>query len=164
MFDSIYQFNYVYDKEKLLTEAQCQDNYQPYYDPKNNNVLPYWHIKHIKSGYGMEITKRFESLLNCSIKPRFYHLFAGFELPMHIDRGTQCSINFVLNDSNDPVMFENKTVNYKQAVLDVTKKHGVLKNTTDRYLFKMSIFHKSFDEICKIMHQHNLQYEFDQME
>lgn len=159
MFEYIHQFEYEYNKKKLLLEAQDSLGYEPYFDPWNNTYLRFWEIKHIKSGYGNYISEYFQEILQCKIRPRFYHLHSGFKLDLHVDRGTLCSINFILNDTVDPIEFEHTTISYSQAVLDVTKKHGVA-SSSDRYLFKMSISDKRFEEVSEIIENYKQLGEF----
>jgi len=78
---------------------------------------------------------------------RFYRLKANTTLPMHIDSGTKCSINFLLNGDGAPVIFENGEYTYKQALLNTSIMHGVVNGDKDRIIFKISIFESTYDEI-----------------
>jgi|TARA_R110000772_G_C12958202_1_gene403052 hypothetical protein len=152
MINKIYQFNYSYDRDKLLLESSIIDGYKPYYDPKNDTHLDLWTIKRITEGYGKELSQTFSEILECNIKPRFYIQKKGYTLPLHTDRGTLCSINFVLSDSkNTAVSFEDGEVIYSQALLNTTIMHGVINPQHDRHLFKMSIFDKTFGEVREII-------------
>ena len=78
---------------------------------------------------------------------RFYRLKANTTLPMHIDSGTKCSINFLLNDDGAPVIFESGEYIYKQALLNTSIMHGVVNGDKDRIIFKISIFESTYDEV-----------------
>ena len=99
------------------------------------------------------ITEEFEKRLDVSIKPRFYIQEKGFTLPFHQDRGTTCAINLVLSSVADPITFRQGFntfhFKYKTAIVDVTQEHMVTAMTSDRYLFKLSIFDKSYEEILE---------------
>ncbi len=149
----LYEIDYEYDKRMLLQEARVKDGYEPFVDPKNGSVIQKWLIKRDVTGYGAVLTDTFKSLLDVDIKPRFYIQEKGFTLPYHRDRGTTCAINFVLSSIADPITFRQGFntfhFKYKTAIVDVTQEHMVTAMTSDRYLFKMSIFDKSYEEILE---------------
>ena len=142
----IEHINYDVDEERLLLEAENFDGYEPYLDPKTKHILNHWLIKRVSTGYGRLIADDFEKILSTKVKPRFYILKKGFELPFHSDRGTTCAINFVLSTSDDAISFRDGDHKYKSAIIDVTQDHAVKAVTEDRYLFKLSIFDKSYDD------------------
>ena len=157
----LYEIDYEYDRELLLRECTEEEGYEPYFDPKTGNVLNEWLIKRDVSGYGRMIGEEFEEILDVPIKPRFYILEKNFTLPFHQDRGTACSINFVLSTSRDPITFRQSynTFNfqYKTAIVDVSQEHMVTASKEDRYLFKLSIFDKSYEEVLEtyVRHERN---------
>jgi len=81
-------------------------------------------------------------------RPRFYILKANTKLGNHVDNGTLCSINFLLNTENAPITILDKDYNYKNALIDTTKMHGVdnSKSKLDRRIFKISIFEKTYEQ------------------
>lgn len=91
--------------------------------------------------------------LNINGSPRFVNVPANKGLPTHIDMKTQCSINFLLEDYQDPIIFgllpPYKKFIYKSAIIDTSKFHSVKATNYDRKIFKISIFQESFDTICK---------------
>lgn len=143
----------------LKKQALDMKGYKPFIDPKTKTVINEWLIKRTVTDYALELTKRFENILQCNIKPRFYIQQKGFTLPPHIDRGTTCCINIVLKGEKNPIIFHinNKQYAhvYDMAILDVTKKHEVTASNEERILFKMSIFDKSFSQIVKKWYQRN---------
>ena len=149
----LYDIDYEYDKKMLLREARDRDGYEPFVDPKTGTVIQKWLIKRDVTGYGKMITEEFEKRLDVSIKPRFYIQEKGFTLPFHQDRGTTCAINLVLSSVADPITFRQGFntfhFKYKTAIVDVTQEHMVTAMTSDRYLFKLSIFDKSYEEILE---------------
>jgi len=149
----IRSIDYVYDKKLLLREAKEREGYEPFIDPKTSTIVDKWLIKKNVTGYARMITKEFERMLDVSIKPRFYIQEKGFTLPFHRDRGTTCAINFVLSTSKDPITFQLNyntfRFKYETAIVDVTQEHMVTASSEDRYLFKLSIFDRSYEEIVE---------------
>lgn len=88
-------------------------------------------------------------------EPRYYILQANTVLPVHTDMDTKCSVNHLLEGSA-PITFPDiGTYEYSTALLDISKPHGVDNtNSADRYLYKISFFNHSFDEVkLKIMNR-----------
>ncbi len=153
--DSIIQISSLDDinRGKLLEQWEDMDK-KPYYDPKYDRTLDWWLQAEAKDGYGYEIGKRIQREFNLSEESGpetwrcfFYNLKKGATLPLHKDRGTECSFNFVLSDGSDNVSFEDGEMNYRTALLNTQKMHGVFNTKEDRILFKVSIKEKTFEEI-----------------
>ena len=144
----LYKFHYDYDKERLLKEAMDNEGYTPFVDPLTKITIDAWLIKHVKedSSYAWDIAKDFMSLTGMRCKPRFYDQREGFTLPFHTDRGTKCSINIVLSDDPDPILFRDGTVIYEVGLLNTEVEHSVI-STKQRYLYKLSFFDNTFDEV-----------------
>ena len=154
------EIDYEYDKKMLFREAEDQEGYEPFVDPKTSTVISEWLINRDVGGYGKRICDEFMRVLNVPIKPRFYIQEKGFPRPFHQDRGTQCCINFVLSTSRDPIVFRvgynTFKFQYEKALLNVQEEHMVEASREDRYLFKLSIFDISYDEALETMTEHNL--------
>lgn len=149
----LYRFNFVFDKDKLLEQGNDNNGYETFEDPiEKGKFLNYWQIKKVNTGYAGELALFFKNLLNLTdIRPRFYIQKAGSSLGWHIDRNTLCSINIVLSDDPDPISFEYGTELYTIALLNTQKTHAVFNVTSDRLLFKLSIFDKSYDDVKHIL-------------
>jgi hypothetical protein len=147
--DYIYRFNYNFDKELLLKEAQDLSGYQIFEDPANKGTfLNFWKIKKVNSGYAQEIADYFLKLTNSKdIRPRFYIQEIGSSIDWHTDRNTLCSINFVLSGNEDPISFTYGTEFYNIALLNTQKEHAVLNIKSERLLFKLSIFDICYDNV-----------------
>ena len=149
----LYEIDYDYDRKLLYRECTDGEGYEPFIDPKTGTPIEKWLIKRDVTGYGRMITEEFEKRLDVSIKPRFYIQETGFTLPYHRDRSTTCAINFILSTPRDPITFRQGYntfhFKYKTAIVDVTQEHMVTAMTSDRYLFKLSIFDKSYEEILE---------------
>lgn len=166
----LHRFDYDFDKERLLSEAQIKDGYEPFIDPLTKKKINDWLIKHVDNKqkaidyytkgkvhikdcdtpYALEITEHFRQLTGFRCKPRFYDQKADFELPYHKDRGTECSINFVLSDEPDPISFFDGEVIYTVGLLNTQVEHAVFA-TKQRYLFKLSFFDNTFDEVKNVL-------------
>ena len=125
---ALHKFSYDYDKERLLKEAMDNEGYTPFVDPLTKITIDDWLIKHVKedSSYAWDIAKDFMSLTGMRCKPRFYDQREGFTLPFHTDRGTKCSINIVLSDDPDPILFRDATVIYEVGLLNTEVEHSVI--------------------------------------
>lgn len=146
----IYKFDFDYDHDLLMQHA-LEDGYTNFVDPKGGKVFDNWFIKHVSSGYGKTISDMFEQMFQCEVRPRFYIQNPGWSLGFHRDRGTQCAINIVLQGEDDKITFRGygleESISYKVALLNVQDEHAVLEPKSKRYLFKMSIFDKTYQEI-----------------
>lgn len=142
---ALYHLSLEVDTDRLKSEALATTNYSDYYDPITKRNLEGWGISHIESGYGKAIADIFREELQLEIRPRFYILEAGTTLPMHVDRGTQCSFN-IIADGTSPITFEEGEFYYKQALLNTQVMHGVFNTIDDRVLYKLSVFDATFEE------------------
>lgn len=154
MNNKIVHLDFDFDTERLKSQAFEEKGYEVFSDPwkKSDFSFSGWQLKHVTDGYGMEISnyiKEMFSLEEC--KPRFYIQEPGFTIPFHKDRGTTCSFNFILSEELDPIAFEDEEVYYRNALLNTQVKHAVLSPKNTRYLFKISVFDKSFEEIKNVL-------------
>ena len=163
----IYKFEYKFDKQKLLAEARDLNGWLFFGDLIAGIVYHDWLIKYVNIEgdqrslgvdglpYALEITKRFQRILGYDCKPRFYCQKQGFTIPYHTDSGTLCSINFVLSGASDPIKLKaggiETTEYYTVALLDTQVCHSIKASTEDRYLFKLSIFDKSYEEVKDLL-------------
>ena len=78
-------------------------------------------------------------------------------IPMHKDRGTECSFNFIL-EGTSPIRFEDdvwyipgnhKEETYTKAILNTQVMHGVYDTIDHRILYKISIFDEPYDEVVR---------------
>ena len=165
---NLWEFDYEYNRELLLKEAKG-NGYEPFTDIGNGSDEPFqdWKIKHLDlhgkviqfykhsrilvsnaddCPYALEIAKYFIKRTGFVCSPRFYFQKKGFSLPLHKDRGTECSINFVLGDDPDPIRFKDEELVYTTGLLNTQSLHGV-EATKDRYLFKLSFKKNTFYEV-----------------
>jgi len=125
------------EKAKLLSE--------PYKDPRYPDYkFDYWKIKH----YTDDNIEKIISDFGIMAKPRFYWLKENSSLPLHVDNGTSCSINFVLSPNAAPVLYSGTQYFYKQALINTSIPHGVKNGPYERLLLKLSIFDKTFEEMA----------------
>ena len=90
-----------------------------------------------------------ERLETNDIEANFFTQKVGTNVKMHVDVGTSCAINFILRGEETPIIFEEDgTFYYKDALINVSKKHMVPEQTsTDRMLFKLRILNMPFEEV-----------------
>lgn len=143
--DEIVSFDCNFDEDKLLLYydqfIQKAESYSDYRGKLDN-----WKIaRDIRFDYAEELCERF----NVNGSPRFYSLVKNTTLPMHVDHGTECSLNFLIDESEPaPVRFESgNEYRYKFCLLNTQKKHGVDNVSEDRILFKLSIFDETFEQV-----------------
>ena len=143
--DEIVSFDCSFDEDKLLLYydkfMQKAESYSDYRGKLDN-----WKIaRDIQFDYAEQLCKRF----NVNGSPRFYSLEKNTHLPMHVDHGTECSLNFLIDESEPaPVKFESgNEYRYKFCLLNTQKKHGVDNVSEDRILFKLSIFDETFEQV-----------------
>lgn len=140
------------DVDKIKTEAEDDSGYEKFVDPSNGFVFDEWFIKKINSGYAYQVSEQIRKMIGSNdCRPRFYKQNRGFNLGFHKDRDTQCSINFVLTGKEDEVSFEQFSIPYSVALLNTSEYHAVTDLTSDRVLFKISIFDLSYQEVYNIL-------------
>jgi len=148
----IIEFDFDFDKELLLTQASDMEGYEPFVDPLNGDVFDGWAIKRVNTGYAQELSDHFQKLFDLKdCRPRFYIQRPGFSLGFHKDRGTLCSFNFLLSDNLDVINFREFDCYYKTGLLNTQVEHAVLNVSSDRLLFKISVFDKTFEEISDVL-------------
>jgi len=148
----IIEFEFDYNKELLLAEANDMNGYEPFIDPLNGDVFNGWMIKRVNTGYAQEMSDYFQNLFESKdCKPRFYIQEPGFSLPFHRDRGTLCSFNFLLSENPDVINFRKFNYTYRIGLLNTQAEHAVLNVTSKRVLLKISVFDKTFDQIGSIL-------------
>jgi hypothetical protein len=161
MENQIYQFNSNVDCDLLLQEAQDTVGYNNYFDPISKVEMTTWKIKHVTSGYGLKISQYWADCLKSnSCKPRFYNQETGYTLKFHKDRGTLCSINYVLSGKSGGVTFGDGIIVYECALLNTQLLHSVPSQNENRILFKVSIFDLSYEDVKNILKTSNIEYVY----
>jgi len=130
---------------------------------KNDKIVEFYKTKHASAinqnliykpshhyPYATSIVNYFSDLTGFDLEARFYLQKSGYRITMHKDKSTCCSINMLLGEGNDPIKFIGRTEYYKTALLNVKEFHGV-DATQDRYLFRMSFFNNSFEEVKNVL-------------
>jgi hypothetical protein len=144
---NIFIFDYPFDRNLLLSEMnRFEDEFKPYTDNTGTYITDWTIARHINFDYADELCNVFD----VQGKPRFYKQKAGYTLGMHRDRGTECSINVLLDYNNPaPVDFEDASYSYTQCLLNTQNLHGVTANNEDRVLFKISIFNEDYASVVR---------------
>lgn len=95
------------------------------------------------------ILSLFKSVLQThNIEANFFTQKKDTEVKTHVDVGTPCAINFIIHGDATPIVFEDAgTFFYKNALLDVSKKHSVPRQLeTERLVFKLRILDTPYEE------------------
>jgi len=159
MNHQLYQFKPNVDLALLLQEALDDTGYDSYFDPISKTSLRKWKIKHIDSGYALKVSKYWSEFLGSGVcKPRFYNLAPDYTLPFHTDRGTLCSLNYVLSGKSGGVTFGDGIISYECALLNTQLMHSVPAQGMNRILFKVSIFDLSYDTVKSKLETPNIEY------
>ena len=87
------------------------------------------------------------------IETSIFKQLPNSEVPFHSDYAkVRCAINFVLSENAEPIVFkDHKSINYKCALIDITKKHRVPASKTERLLLKFNIFDKEYEDAKQIL-------------
>lgn len=101
------------------------------------------------------VTKYFANIIGTKdIRPRFYKLEAGGEVPEHVDHNTKCGVNIILNDNAGPVEFVGVGLfDYRIALLNTSRLHRVPAHPQERILLKLSIMDVDYDTAKKRIKQ-----------
>jgi len=147
--------NLDFDYDLFLQEYyRIKQNEKDY--ARGGKSIHFWRVirlEDLKSELVKSYVKDFKNKYNIpgKVDGRFYRLKANSTLPMHIDSGTKCSINFLLNGDGAPVLFESGEYTYKQALLNTSIMHSVINGDKDRILFKISIFELDFNQVSSLL-------------
>lgn len=147
VLDIIYEFDT--NNLKFLANL-CKDKAKSWVHPIKGYEVKNWKTFDFENEY----TTKIKNELNIEANSKFVFQSNNYLLKPHVDVGTLCSINVILQGFKDPVIFEGKEYYYRQSLLNVQKMHSVF-TTEERILFKMSIKNKSFDELVNDKHFSN---------
>jgi hypothetical protein len=151
-YDHLKLFEFDFDRKKLLEEALVENDYDIYQDTNTKMYYPGWKTKKIQNGFGLEICNFFKKKFNLTdVTPRFYIQDINYSIGLHKDIKTLCSINILLGEKNDSITFTFGKVNYRNALLNTQELHGVIEPKIKRYLYKISIYDKTYREMREIL-------------
>ena len=158
LYDLTYKLNKEYCMEVFEKNLSKEEIYE---DPKHG-VADNWKVVRLDQfDYADEIIENLGLKgYVTDYKPRFYLLEANTYLKTHVDYGTKCSLNFIVNGGQSPVTFEDElelrpninsrfSYRYDAALFNTQRPHGVVNDGPDRVLFKISIFDKDYNEVRK---------------
>jgi len=165
----LWKFDYKFDRERLLLEAKNPLGYKGAISAAKENVyldkqgrptkdkisferelIKTKNIQKKSMPYADEIWKYFTELVDMECLPKIWFYPKGAELPFHIDRWAKCSINIVLTENPDPILFEGGSEIYTVALVNTQKLHAV-RATNDRYLYKIKFLKNSWEEVKDVI-------------
>lgn len=147
------RLDYPLDKDILWEIANSIRNQADnYVDPRINKVIKNWMIVKHTAPYIEKIIADF----GVGGSPRFYWLAPNSRLDTHVDNGTRCSINLILNENPAPVTIMNTDMVYTQALLNTSLPHSVTNGPEERVLLKISIFDKTFEQVSELINYKNI--------
>ena len=112
-----------------ITDIPIPDEWQPFTRPQLPEDHPW---RHMPNWLRHRISFTDEVTIN------FYTQKADFELPFHTDDGIKCALNYVIR-GDEPIVFEDcGPVDYKFALVNVSKRHMVPAGKIDRVLLRYS--------------------------
>ena len=114
-------------------EGKARDNY--YYAP----FEPEWLKDYIQKSFG----------LKGRWNMKFVYIPSGVVLDWHVDKGTKCAINWLINNSSASIEFKNGKYQYESAIIDTSKEHRVVDLAGERILFKVSCWDMTYNELCQ---------------
>ena len=148
---NLHKFDIDVDRDLILNDVNSnRDNFAPFFDPKRQRIISFMHHYHITEGYTYDLFLKVKDKLSLTdARPRFIILDANSTLGIHKDRGTLCSLNFVLT-GDCPITFIDHSELYTNALLNTQVMHAV-HNTGDieRVLFKISVFDEEYEQVKK---------------
>jgi hypothetical protein len=147
--------NIDFDYDIFLKEYNKIKDHEVGYS-RGGRSAPHWRVirdKNLNSklsyDYAESLKRKYNILGKTNVS--FYRLLANETLPWHIDTDTKCAINFILNGEAAPVIYEEGTYTYKQALIRTDINHKVINGDKDRILFKISIFDMDFDDVAPLL-------------
>lgn len=141
--------NYPLDEQRVLDILdENKHKFQTYKDSRytdyDKDWENSWRILRMQHSYFDKIMQD----LNIEADPRFYILDPHTYLPPHVDNGTLCCVNMIIDSKNPvPVNILGTDYVYNQALLNVAVEHSVRNGPEPRILLKFSIKHKTFEEV-----------------
>jgi hypothetical protein len=145
--NKILHLNYPLDFPTLLLSSEkAKEISYDYSDSRYpGHNFDYWKISKYNDDYIQQIITDF----GVNGSPRFYWLKPFTKLPVHVDNGTKCSINFVLSEGAAPITYDGVDYFYSQALINTSIPHGVTNGPTERLLLKISIFDVDYAELSQ---------------
>jgi hypothetical protein len=134
--------NYPFDFELLKSMAEQMREKASNWDKAETYQIPQWKISICNNSYLSEIMNN----LGIDASPRFVYHSPNYLLKPHVDLGTWCSVNVIINQSSVPLIFEGTEYYYSQALLDVQRSHSVYTLDNERVFLKFSIKNQTFLE------------------
>ena len=146
----IYIFDYPFDQVEIERKYDST-KFEVYKDPRRDYTWPTWQIAKIDKWDYADTLINDLGLTELEVRPRFYWLGPNTRLSPHTDNGTECSINFIINDDYAPIVVDEEEYFYKSCLLNCQITHMVPSYPLERKLFKLSIFNVKYQDVLNII-------------
>ena len=136
------------DKEWLLDKAlQCTRKQFYHHGNKEERVegYTYAHIRFpeldaIAGNHGLNLKGKYNM--------KFVYIAPHAVIDWHKDWGTQCAFNWIINGNTAAIRYRDRPYVYRSALINTQEEHMVKNNDKERIIFKISIFDRSYEEMC----------------
>lgn len=146
MNDVISHLNLEYNEDAIRLEFEHLKKYAEDFTNYKHGAIPGWKIIRDQK---FTVANRIAEQLGLICSPRYYIISKGYPVQVHEDVGTLCSINILLGaEEHEPIVYPGYgKFNYKCALINVAKAHGVPSGTHDRVMLKLSITDRTYEEV-----------------
>lgn len=136
------------DTEWLLDKALKCERKQFYHHGREEERIEGYKFAHV-SYPELHVLASHKALdIKAKYNMKFVYIAPNTTIGWHKDWGTKCAYNWVINGNTAAIRYRDRPYSYKSAIINTQEEHMVRNNDKERILFKISIFDKSYEEIC----------------
>ena len=139
---------YDVDTEWLLDKALKCERKQFYHHGNKEERIEGYTYAHI-SYPELDVLADMRGLdLKCKYNMKFVYIAPHAIIDWHKDWGTKCAFNWLINGNTECIKYRDRPYQYRSAIINTQEEHKVENKDKERIIFKISIFDKSYEEIC----------------
>ena len=136
------------DTEWLLDKALKCERKQFYHNGRKEERIEGYKFAHVSYPELLVLTSHKALDIKAKFNMKFVYIAPNTTIGWHKDWGTKCAYNWVINGNTAAIRYRDRPYCYKYAIINTQEEHMVRNNDKERILFKISIFDKSYEEIC----------------